>query len=72
MKLLNDVARCNGIGNDEEGYFEDCEKCLRRTAPRPVHVWMMEPPKVIAFWCEYQILDNDVIQWLSVSEVTLD
>lgn len=53
--LANDVARCDGDGNDSEGWREGCESCLRRTAPRPERVIMMDPPPIIAFWCEFQI-----------------
>ena len=53
--LPNDYARCNGVSFDEGDGFawrEGCETCLRRTAPRPEIVVMMEPPPVIAFECE--------------------
>jgi hypothetical protein len=53
--LPNDIARCNGDGSDEEGWREGCETCLRRTAPRPEECWMMAPPSIIAFECEYLI-----------------
>ena len=47
------VARCPGIGSDEDGWHEECETCLRRTAapsdhPRQAH---MTPPAVITFFC---------------------
>lgn len=53
--ISNDTARCAGIG-DEEGFFEDCEECQRRTAPpsSDYQVWMMTP-KIISFTCEYRI-----------------
>jgi hypothetical protein len=57
-KLLNDVARCDGLGFDEDGVWdwrEGCETCLRRTAPRPEHYSMIAPPPIIAFECEYLI-----------------
>lgn len=57
-KLLNDVARCNGVGFDEDGEWgwrEGCETCLRRTAPRPEYCSMIAPPPIIAFECEYLI-----------------
>lgn len=54
--LPNDVARCHGVGNDEEGWREGCEQCLRRIVPtigdRAVY---MTPPPIIAFECEYLI-----------------
>ena len=53
--LTNDIARCGGVGSDEEGWREGCDTCLRRTAPRPDIVVMIEPPPIIAFECEYLI-----------------
>ena len=60
MSLPNDVARCAGVGDDEEGWREGCEDCLRRTDPG-VGEWVlhMEPPPIIAFWCEYLIEPED-------------
>ena len=55
MELLNDVARCNGVGSDAEGWREGCETCLRRTANRAQRVTMMQRPPVIAFECEFLI-----------------
>ena len=57
--LANDIARCNGIGNDAEGWREGCDTCWRRTAPRPEIVTMIDPPIIIAFWCEYLIEPNE-------------
>jgi hypothetical protein len=59
MKLPNDVARCAGVGSDEEGWREGCEDCARRTAESTsdVSAWMM-PPAIIAFWCEFRIATN--------------
>lgn len=60
-RLANDIARCNGSGSIEDGvqyWREGCDKCLRRTALRPEHVWMMTPPPIIAFECEYLIEPN--------------
>jgi hypothetical protein len=57
-KLPNDIARCNGIGYDEDDgqhWREGCETCLRRTAPRLKRVSFIEPPPIIAFECEYLI-----------------
>jgi hypothetical protein len=53
--LPNDIARCNGDGSDAEGWREGCERCLRRTAPRPEHPIIIAPPPIIAFECEYLI-----------------
>lgn len=52
-KLPADIARCPGVGSEEEGWREGCDKCLRRLAA-PSRYWM-EPPPIIAFWCEYLI-----------------
>jgi hypothetical protein len=57
--LANDIARCNGVGNDTEGWREGCETCLRRTAPRPETAWMIDPPIIVAFECEYLIEPNE-------------
>lgn len=51
-RLPNDFARCDGVGDDEEGWREGCETCLRRTAPRPEITIMIDPPEIIAFECE--------------------
>lgn len=59
--LANDVARCDGSSNVEDGvryWREGCETCLRRTAPRPERVWMIAPPAIVAFECEYLIEPN--------------
>lgn len=57
MTLPRYIARCPGVGSDDEGWREGCEKCLRRTVPveSPHQVPPMEPPLIIAFWCEYLI-----------------
>lgn len=60
-RLRNDIARCNGVGFEDEGtdgvwiWREGCDNCLRRTAPRPEICVMMGPPPIIAFECEYLI-----------------
>lgn len=59
--LSNDVARCAGVvGDDDEGWREGCDDCMRRTTPSTgdVLAWMM-PPAIIAFWCEFRIGPND-------------
>jgi hypothetical protein len=57
--LPNDVARCDGVGDwdwkEGWGWREGCETCLRRTAPRNGVHFFIEPPKIIAFWCEFLI-----------------
>ena len=54
--LQHDVARCVGVGSDEEGWREGCDDCLRRTAilPKGWAAWV-EPPAIIAFECEFRI-----------------
>lgn len=57
--LNGDVARCDGVGSDAEGWREGCERCLRRIAPRAG--WngnMIAPPPIIAFECEHLIEAN--------------
>ena len=53
VTLPNDVARCDGYY--AEGWRVGCETCLRRTAPRPGNVWMIAPPAIVVFECEYLI-----------------
>jgi hypothetical protein len=63
MKLPNDTARCDGVGyQEDDGWYwrEGCEACLRRTAPRPDEVYMMTPPPILAFECEYLIEPNGI------------
>jgi hypothetical protein len=56
MSLSNDVARCAGVGSDEEGWREGCDDCLRRTDPGVgERVSHMEPPLIIVFECEFLI-----------------
>ena len=55
MTLPNDIARCAGVGNDEEGWREGCEDCMRRTSPPAEMQWWIEPPPIIVFECEYRI-----------------
>ncbi len=60
MSLPYDIHRCAGSGNDEEGWREGCETCLRRTSPGSPHVqWYIEPPKIIVFECESLIEPDD-------------
>lgn len=54
--LPNDVARCAGVGGDEEGWREGCEDRQRRTTPgHGEHVYWMVPPEIVVFFCEYRI-----------------
>ena len=55
MTLPNDIARCAGVGNDEEGWREGCDECMRRTSPSGEMQLWMEPPPIIVFECEYRI-----------------
>lgn len=57
MTLPNNIARCRGVGDDEEGWREGCEDCLRRTSPPADtdRVLRMQPPSIIAFECEYRL-----------------
>ena len=48
-----DFERCEGYY--AEGWREGCETCLRRLADRPAGCKMIQPPAIIAFWCEYLI-----------------
>ena len=62
--LPADVARCLGAGSDADGWRDGCDVCLRRLAP-PVdqaHVQWIEPPPIIAFWCEYLIEAGATVQ----------
>ena len=55
-RLAGDVARCPGYTADGE-WRDGCEDCLRRTSPPvdPDRVWMMAPPAIVAFECEFRI-----------------
>lgn len=60
VSLPNDVARCNGVGNELEGWRDGCNRCLRRTSTYDVdYVVHMLPPEIIAFECEYLIETNN-------------
>lgn len=54
--LPNDVARCPGYGNDDDGWRDGCDDCARRTAPPVdgVTPWM-QPPAIIVIECEFRI-----------------
>lgn len=55
-RLLFDVARCEGVGSDAEGWREGCETCLRRTSPgRKQYQAYLIPEDIIAFECVYLI-----------------
>lgn len=51
-----DIARCDGVGSNEEGWREGCDACLRRLSlgdeARQAYI---EPPEIIVFECEYLI-----------------
>lgn len=64
--LPYNVARCKGVGYEEDGavdWREGCGHCLRRTSPpNPVadqQQWI-SPPPIIAFFCEHLIEESDV------------
>lgn len=55
-RLPFDFARCEGVGNDVEGWREGCDICLRRTSPgREQYQSYMVPEPIIAFECVYLI-----------------
>ena len=60
VRLSSDVARCDGVGNEFDGWREGCETCLRRTAPRGdmLLTSFIHPPSIIAFECEFLIEPN--------------
>ena len=55
--LPSAVACCDGVGDDEEGWREGCDTCLRRTAARAdlLQTSFIHPPSIIVFECEYLI-----------------
>lgn len=56
MSLPNDVARCSGVGDEEEGWRKGCDVCLRRLSKSDgEHVLHIQPPPIIVFECEYLI-----------------
>ena len=60
--MTSDTARCDGASSIEDGvqyWREGCETCLRRTAPRPETVSMIQPPAIIAFECANLIEPDD-------------
>lgn len=54
MTLSFDTARCAGVQYDGD-WREGGEDCMRRTSPGGEWQAWMEPPAVIAFWCEFHI-----------------
>ncbi len=63
VRLPSDVARCDGVGFDDDGRWdwrEGCETCLRRTASRGemLQTSFIHPPAIIAFQCEFLIEPN--------------
>ena len=54
-RLLDDVARCAGVGEEGE-WREGCENCARRLAPVSGNYSVnMTPPQIIVFECEFLI-----------------
>jgi hypothetical protein len=52
-----EVLGCPGDGGREDGQWhwrEGCEDCQRRIRPDPAD-GVIEPPSIIAFWCELRI-----------------
>lgn len=53
--LPDDIARCPGVAEIEDGvthWREGCERCARRLSPpNSVRVAHMEPPEIIVFEC---------------------
>ena len=58
--IAGDFARCSGIGSDEEGWYEEGETCMRRTAAPSGHPWQshMDPPRIITFFCPSYVSDK--------------
>ena len=54
MTLPHDIARCQGVQHDGR-WREGCERCLRRLEPGAEIQWMIDPPEIIGFECEYLI-----------------
>jgi hypothetical protein len=51
---LNSLNPCPGIIYPEENdMYEECETCLRRKVSNDLP--LIEPPKIIALWCEYSV-----------------
>lgn len=61
-KIMDNIARCRGVCDEDDGeiyWREGCERCVRRTMT-PNTTPMIEPPAIIAFWCEYLVeQEND-------------
>ena len=60
MSLPFDIARCAGVGFEDEGgdgwiWREGCEDCRRREPGHPERQAHMSPPEVIAFECAFRI-----------------
>jgi hypothetical protein len=55
-ELPFDVARCSGVGSDEEGWRDGCDVCFRRLSKgHKTRQPQMQPPGIIVFECEYLI-----------------
>ena len=52
-RLLNDVARCDGVLETGGVLRKECSVCLRKTAPRDLE-WAvyMAPPPIVNNKCE--------------------
>lgn len=56
--LPADVARCVGVGSDDEGWREGCDVCLRRLSPAHERQVWIGPPQIIVFECEHLMEDR--------------
>jgi hypothetical protein len=66
MTLPPDLACCSGWGDGPEDWLEECQDCMRRTAPAseaitPVAGFALRqrdgglPPNIVTLWCESYI-----------------
>jgi hypothetical protein len=53
--LPNDIARCAGVGSEDDPWRERCETCLRRASTGGDETPWIEPPPIIEGECEYFI-----------------
>lgn len=56
--LPNDIARCLGVGSEEDGEWkwrEGCADCQRMDAIAEENTWYIHAPAIINFECEYRI-----------------
>lgn len=55
--LADDVARCAGVGSDDDGWRDGCECCARRLSDPATsgQTKFVTPPAMIVFCCEHHI-----------------